>query len=148
MTDKSSGEAVAVSSTQRVLIEKREGPRAPFVKKKQSSFALSNGKSCRVLLRSDMPDLTLLGDLFTEQECNELIAFAQPDVRPSQILDKSNTYVVREMTRMSDDMSIPRRASDLIASLEKRIANIVNWPEDRATGFQIVRHKHRHDFTP
>ena len=86
------------------------------------------------------PRVLVFDGLLTAQECDELIALAQTRMEPSTVIDDQNGTAVPHADRTSAGASFQRGEFELLATLEARIAALLNWPVENGEGLQVLRY--------
>jgi prolyl 4-hydroxylase len=93
-----------------------------------------------VLARGERPAMAVLGDVLGEDECEELIALARPRLAPSTVVDPTTGKDTVAEYRSSLGMFFRPAETDLVARLDRRVAEIMNLPADHGEGFQILHY--------
>lgn len=94
------------------------------------------------------PLVVVLKDVLSSGECGQLIQLSTDRMQRSKI---SSDRVVNQM-RTSSGMFFERSENDLIHTVEKRLAKIMNIPVEHAEGLQILKYtpgqeyKAHHDY--
>lgn len=101
-----------------------------------------------VLSRLERPRVAVLENVFSAEECEQLIAAARGRLQPSTITDpKSGHNVVREH-RSSEGMFFRLQESALLARLDARAAAVSSLPVENGEGFQILHYRPGAQNTP
>lgn len=108
----------------------------------------ADGHLVTVLATLVEPALTVFGNLFTPQECEALIASAEPRLARSRTVDRSGGIALSHASRTSDGMFFGLGETSLIAKLEQRIASLLRWPLDRGEGLQVLRYGTGAEYQP
>lgn len=97
-------------------------------------------RQVRVLLSMDLPRVVVLGNVLSPEECEALIAAAQP--RMSRSLTVATLTGGEEVNadRTSDGMFFQRGESPLIQRIEARLARLANWPLENGEGLQVLNY--------
>ncbi|MCC9595803.1 MULTISPECIES: 2OG-Fe(II) oxygenase [Rubrivivax] len=109
-------------------------------------------REVHVLATMALPRVVVFGGLLSEQECDELVALAQPRLLRSETVDNSTGGSEVNAARTSDGMFFERGETPLIERIERRIAELVHWPVERGEGLQVLhyrpgaQYKPHHDF--
>ncbi|QEI06962.1 2-oxoglutarate-dependent dioxygenase [Pigmentiphaga aceris] len=107
-----------------------------------------DGHVVSVLATLAEPALTVFGNLFTREECEALIASAQPRLARSRTVDRSGGTAVSHESRTSDGMFFTLGETPLIDKLERRIAGLLRWPLERGEGLQVLRYGPGAEYQP
>jgi prolyl 4-hydroxylase len=86
------------------------------------------------------PRIVVLGDLLSDQECDELIELAKPRLaRSLTVATKTGGEEVND-DRTSSGMFFQRGEHEVVRRLEARLARLLNWPEENGEGLQILHY--------
>lgn len=85
-----------------------------------------------------LPRVVIFGGLLSDSECAGLIEQAQPRMRRSQTLNLDSGLDEDHAARTSRGAMFRRGETPLCRLIEARIAALLNWPEDRGEGLQIL----------
>jgi len=96
----------------------------------------AEGRDIRILARYEEPLVVLLGNVLSDDECDELIRLAKDRMKRSKI---GSTREV-DPIRTSSGMFFANNENDLIATIEKRITKIMNVPVEHGDGLQILQY--------
>lgn len=99
------------------------------------------GQRIRLALRVEQPQVTLLDGVFSAAECDQLIALAQPRLRPSTIVDPVTGRDTVSMARSSEGMFFRLNETPLVARLDARLSNLMNLPVENGEGLQVLRYR-------
>ncbi|MDO8278080.1 MAG: 2OG-Fe(II) oxygenase [Burkholderiaceae bacterium] len=94
------------------------------------------------------PRVVVLGNLLSDEECDGLIAFAKPRMARSLTVDNKTGGEEMNAARTSNGMFFQRGENELVARIEKRIARLVNWAEDRGEGIQVLQYGPGAEYKP
>ncbi|TFE01777.1 2OG-Fe(II) oxygenase [Jeotgalibacillus salarius] len=98
--------------------------------------------------RHTWPLVVVLEDVLSCEECDQLIQLSMDRMKRSKI---SSDRVVNQM-RTSSGMFFEESENDLVNTIEKRLAKIMNIPVEHAEGLQILKYtpgqeyKAHHDY--
>lgn len=89
-----------------------------------------------IVTRLEEPLIVVLGNVLSNEECDELIRLSKDK------LNRSKIGTAREVNeqRTSSGMFFEDSENDLIAKLEKRISSIMNIPIEHGEGLQILQY--------
>jgi prolyl 4-hydroxylase len=107
-----------------------------------------DGRPVTVLARLAQPALTVFGNLLSADECEALIAAAQPRLARSRTVDRNGGAAVSHASRTSDGMFFAPGETPLIARIEQRIATLLEWPVERGEGLQVLRYGPGAEYQP
>ena len=97
---------------------------------------------CRVsvLMALQQPRVVLLGGVLSHDECDALVALAQRRLSRSETVKLDTGASETNTARTSDGMFFERAENALCQRIEARLAALLNWPEERGEGLQVLRY--------
>lgn len=93
-------------------------------------------REINIIARLEEPLVVILGNVLSDEECNELIRLSTDKIHRSKI---GATHDVNEI-RTSSSMFFQENENDTITNIEKRIASIMNIPIEHGEGIQILKY--------
>ena len=93
-------------------------------------------REIKIIARLEEPLIVVLGNVLSDEECDELIKLSKDRMNRSKI---GMTHAVNEI-RTSSSMYFQENENDLIMKIEKRIAAIMNVPVEHGEGIQILNY--------
>lgn len=142
-------EATAMQAMEECLRAAVEAPRpVPFVRLLAGCTADAGDRSVQVLAVMQRPAVVVLGGLLTDEECDELVAFAQPRMGRSETVRHDDGTAEVHEARTSQGMFFERGESELIRRLEQRMATLLNWPVDHGEGLQVLHYQPGAQYKP
>jgi prolyl 4-hydroxylase len=102
----------------------------------------------QVLQTMRHPRVVVFGDLVSDEECEGLIAAARLRLARSLTVETQTGGEALNVDRTSDGMFFERGENVFVARLEKRIARLVNWPEENGEGLQILQYGPGAEYKP
>ena len=94
------------------------------------------------------PRIVVLGNLLSDQECDELIALARPRLaRSLTVATRTGGEEVND-DRTSSGMFFQRGEHEIVRRLEARLARLLNWPEENGEGLQILHYRPGAEYKP
>ncbi len=97
-------------------------------------------RTVRVLLALQQPRLVVLGDVLSAEECEALIAAAEPRLKRSRTVQTSTGGEELNPDRTSDGMFFRRGETPLIQRIEARLSRLMQWPVENGEGLQVLRY--------
>jgi prolyl 4-hydroxylase len=94
----------------------------------------------QVLMNLLLPRVTLFGGLLSDAECDGLCELAGKRLRRSTTVDPASGENFVHPARTSDSMFFSRGETALCATIEARIARLLEWPVERGEGLQVLRY--------
>lgn len=107
-----------------------------------------DGLTLRIAMRLSKPDVALIENFLTAAECDELVALAQARLQPSTVVDPDTGKHVPNSHRSSEGTMFQRGELPLIARVEQRIADLVQWPVDKGEGLQVLHYLPGGEYRP
>lgn len=101
-----------------------------------------------VLVCMRNPMLVVFGNLLSEDECEGLIAAAQPRMGRSLTVQTATGGEEVNDDRTSQGMFFSRGESGLVSRVEARIARLLQWPVENGEGLQILNYKPGAEYKP
>lgn len=93
-------------------------------------------REINIIAKSEEPLIVILGNVLSNEECDELISLSKDKMQRSKI---GATREVNEQ-RTSSSMFFEDSENELVASVEKRISSIMNIPVEHGEGIQILQY--------
>jgi prolyl 4-hydroxylase len=101
-----------------------------------------------VLQTMASPRVVVFGGLLSGQECEELIGLATPRLARSLTVATRTGGEEVNADRTSNGMFFQRGENALVQRIERRIARLVNWPEENGEGLQILQYGPGAEYKP
>ena len=132
-----------------VLFEQPDPGAAPEPLPSGPAGTIETGdRSIAVLATMDSPRIVLLGGVLAPAECDELIALARARMAPSTVVDRVTGLSVPHPLRTSSGAHFRGATEPLLARLDRRLAEVVNWPPDRCEAIQVMRYGPDEEYQP
>lgn len=97
-------------------------------------------REAKVLMRCERPQIVVFGDVFSHEECDELIRRSRDKVERSTIVNPITGARDVIDDRSSKGTYFNLCEDDFIATLDRRIARLMNWPMENGEGFQVLHY--------
>jgi prolyl 4-hydroxylase len=97
-------------------------------------------RQVQVLQTMRHPRVIVFGDLVSDEECAALIAAARIRLARSLTVETHTGGEALNIDRTSDGMFFERGENPVVARLEQRIAQLLQWPLEFGEGLQILRY--------
>ncbi|MFC0273717.1 2OG-Fe(II) oxygenase [Metabacillus herbersteinensis] len=94
-------------------------------------------REINIIAKLEEPLIVILGNVLSEDECDELIRLSKDRIRRSKI---GKTNEIDEL-RTSSSMFFQEGESDIVTRIEKRLSHIMNIPFEHGEGLQILNYK-------
>ena len=101
-----------------------------------------------VLASVRQPQVVVIGGLLTEEECDALIAAAQPRMQRSLIVQTSTGGDEESPDRTSRGMFFERGENPVVARVEERLSRLVGWPVNHGEGMQVLHYRCGAEYKP
>lgn len=108
----------------------------------------AHDREVKVLASMVRPRVLVLGGFMSTQECQEMIALAQPRLARSETVVNATGGSEVNMARTSQGMFFARAENELCQRIEARIAALLSWPVERGEGLQILRYAPGAEYKP
>jgi len=135
------GEEKQTFGTQAEALASKGNAQVPQPKLVYHNVQVDGGdKWVRVLQRHTVPDVIEFEGLLSDVECDALISAARPRLTRSLTVDVQTGGHEIHPDRSSQGMFFERAENPLIAAIEARIANLLQWPATHGENLQILRY--------
>ena len=89
-----------------------------------------------IVTRLEEPLIVILGNVLSNEECDELIRLSKDKMKRSKI---GTTREINEL-RTSSSTFLEERENEIITRVEKRVSTIMNIPIEHGEGLQILQY--------
>ena len=94
------------------------------------------------------PSIVVLGDFLSGEECDGLIEGAKPRMARSLTVATQTGGEELNEDRTSNGMFYARAENELIARIERRLAQLTRWPVENGEGLQILHYRPGAEYKP
>lgn len=101
-----------------------------------------------VWLHMRRPQLAVLGDFLSPEECQALIEAAQPRMARSLTVETETGGQAVNDDRTSSGMFFRRGENEVVARVEARIARLLQWPVENGEGIQVLHYRPGAEYKP
>jgi prolyl 4-hydroxylase len=98
---------------------------------------ITEDRVINIIARLEEPLIMVLGNVLSDEECDELIRLSKDRLQRSKIGDGR---AVDEL-RTSSSIFFKEGENDTVAQIEKRVSQIMNIPVEHGEGLQILNYK-------
>ena len=105
-------------------------------------------REVQVLFTLQRPRVVLFGGLLSDEECDALRALSMPRLARSETVQHDTGGSEVNAARTSDGMFFERGEAPLIERIERPIAALLHWPQERGEGLQILRYRPGAQYRP
>jgi len=102
----------------------------------------------QVVARMAKPCVVVFSGLLSHDECDELVALARPRLSRSETVRLSTGNSEIHQARTSEGMFFGREENPLCARIERRIAEMFNWPIENGEGLQVLHYRPGAEYKP
>ncbi len=101
-----------------------------------------------VSMRIEQPEVALLDNLLSNEECDELVALSRAKLKQSTIIDPltGGEEIIADRSSYGTYFNVNETA--FIAKLDARIAAVMHWPIENGEGLQILNYKVGGEYKP
>ena len=89
-----------------------------------SNVIKTSDRDVDVLLTLQSPRIVLLGNVLSEEECDQLAAYCEPKLQRSPVVNDADGTMQLHQNRTSRGAMIQRGETELVARVERRLAEI------------------------
>lgn len=114
-----------------------ETPRLP----QTGNVIRTHDRDVRVALRLSQPVIAVFDNILSAQECDELVRLSCIKLKRSGVIDPKTGEVVVIDARSSFGAHFFRNESVFITGIDRRIAEVMHWPEENGEGIQILNYQ-------
>lgn len=108
----------------------------------------ADGRTMPILMSMDKPRIVLFGNVLSKEECEQIIALAQPKMAPSQTRNNATAELVVTQQRTSQGTFLKLGETPLVHRLEARIAALTQWPVAKGEGLQVLHYLKDGEYQP
>lgn len=107
-----------------------------------------DGRDIKVVAKMNCPRVVIFDNFLSYDECEELIRGVEHKVEPSTVVDEKADKAVPHPARTSSGSYYYRGQTELVARIESRIAQLLNWPVENGEGLQVLRYELGQEYRP
>lgn len=111
---------------------------SPYYQQKQWFFP--DEKSANIIFQSSSPEIVLFSNFLTNEECDLLILNSENRLSEATVVDTVNGGTIVHPARTSNNAYFQVAENPLIASIEERIAALINIPIRNGEGLQVLNY--------
>lgn len=101
-----------------------------------------------ILINMQSPRVVVFGNLLSHEECDALIADAEPRLKRSLTVETQTGGEALNEARTSDGMFFRRGETPVVERIEARIAKLLNWPLENGEGLQVLHYGPGAEYKP
>jgi prolyl 4-hydroxylase len=114
-----------------------EAPRVPM----DVSFIDTNDKRVFIGAKVERPVIITFDNLMSHEECDQLIALSQSRMKSSRVVDNETGKEELHSERTSTGTFFKLCENEFVATLDRRIAEVMHWPMENGEGIQILNYQ-------
>jgi prolyl 4-hydroxylase len=101
-----------------------------------------------VLFSMMSPRVILFGNVLTHAECDKLRAQATVRMKRAEVVNPETGAYQVDSARSSDGAAFSRAETDLVSTIEDRIAQLIHWPASHGEGLQVLHYRPGGEYQP
>lgn len=101
-----------------------------------------------ILTSMSDPSIVVIGDFLSSEECDGLVEGAKPRMARSLTVELETGGEELNADRTSNGMFYARAENELIARIERRLAQLTRWPVENGEGLQILHYHPGAEYKP
>ena len=105
-------------------------------------------RDVQILMSMRNPRVVVFGNLLSDEECDAIIAAAEPRMQRSLTVDNQSGGEAVNDDRTSNGMFFQRGENEVIRRVEQCIALLLNWPLENGEGLQVLHYKPGAEYKP
>lgn len=102
----------------------------------------TDDREIRILAKYEEPLVVVLGNVLSDEECDELIELSRDRLQRSKIGED------RSVNQIRTSSGVFCEASETVAKIEKRITHIMNIPIEHGDGLQVLLYTPGQEYKP
>lgn len=107
-----------------------------------------DGKTYPLIFVNQHPLVVGIANFLTPDECQGLIDYADNKFIKAQIIDETTGNLLEVPDRTSMNASFKRGETELIRTIENRIAKLINWEVEKGEPIQVLRYQIGGEYKP
>ncbi|MEC5406297.1 2OG-Fe(II) oxygenase [Paraburkholderia sp. MPAMCS5] len=105
-------------------------------------------RDVQVLMRCERPQLMVLANVLSADECAEMIGRSRHRLKRSTTVNPATGQEDVIRNRTSEGIWYQRGEDAFIERMDRRIASLMNWPAENGEGLQILRYGPTGEYRP
>jgi prolyl 4-hydroxylase len=107
-----------------------------------------NDRMVHVAARLERPELAVLAGLLSDAECEGLIECSKHKLKRSTVVNPATGRSDNHADRISEGTSFSLGENELVARLDRRLAELTGWPVENGEGLQILHYSSGGQYKP
>ena len=121
---------------------------ASYLFQYENSLTTKDGQRIQVAMRVSKPDVVLLDNFMTHEECDAFCELSKSTLTKSTVVDDSTGDSVNHELRISLGTYFTLGQNDLVNKVEARIAEVTGTPVPNGEGIQILNYAGGGEYSP
>ena len=121
---------------------------ASYLFQYENSIVTKDGQQIHVTMRVTKPDVVLLDNFMTHEECDAFCELSKSTLTKSTVVDDATGDSVNHEHRISLGTYFTLGQNDLVKKIEARIAEVTGTPVPNGEGFQILNYAGGGEYRP
>lgn len=121
---------------------------ASYLFQHENNIVTSDGQIMRVAMRVAAPDIVVLNNFMTHDECDELCEQSKSTLTKSTVVDDATGSSVNHAHRSSQGTYFAIGQTALVQKIEARISEITSTPVNNGEGIQILNYVGGGEYRP
>ncbi len=109
---------------------------------------MTSDRTVPVLARLTKPEVLVLSNVLSHDECSELIRRSEEKLARSTTVDPQTGKEIVIENRSSFGTFFHLNENDFIAIIDRRLSELLRWPVDHSEGIQILRYQVGGEYRP
>lgn len=119
----------------------------PWIDTSKNTIQTSD-RTIDVLMEFKNPQVILLGNVLSDEECNFLCEMSKPVLTRSATIGDTLQESRVDSNRTSHTGYFFKGTHEIITRIENRLAELSHWPCDKSEGFQVQSYGAGHEYRP
>ncbi len=115
---------------------------------KKGNLIYTSDREIKVLMRMESPFILYLDNVLDNEECDSLISLSKDCLQPSYVIDPKTGEEQKAAGRTSKGMYFNLNENALISTIERRVAEIINFPIENGEGLQVLNYQNGEQYKP
>jgi prolyl 4-hydroxylase len=113
-----------------------------------AGFVQTADRRIPVLATLAAPRVIVFGGVLSDAECDELVRLSASKLERSRIVDPQTGVASEHRERTSDGTYFTVSENQLVAAIDRRIAELMRWPIENGEGLQILHYAPGGEYKP
>lgn len=100
-----------------------------------------NDKTCDLVFTCHSPFVAVIENFLSLEECQGLIALSENKFKDARVVDNKTGDFIQHKARTSMNAAFIRGETELISTIEKRIAELIHWEVEKGEPIQVLRYE-------